>query len=353
MNPKKSLNVVVTGDLTVDWTTHPQEEEPDEQQPRRLTKYAHTCWHSGGAMLLADLIREAVRESQPEQSIQVKLRTASPIAEVHPDNQNYHHTYAQVDLWDNEENQPKSWRVSEFLGLHRQNLEPPVDTTKLRVSNDTPDADILVFDDPDLGFRDNRELWPAAVTAPSGKPWVLLKVAGRVAEGALWEHLRNFADRLIVVTTIDDLRRSGANISQGLSWERTVRTATRELLHNPRINALSDCAHAIVSFGAAGAMLLTNQHGAADNADSPSELTLFFDPGSMEDSWARKMPGSMFGYSSVLAAAIARQLIRDPAHPNLPEGIQSGLAGMRTLHRVGFLRPQANEQRHLPALSDT
>ena len=51
----------------------------------------------------------------------------------------------------------------------------------------------------------------------------------------------------------------------------------------------------------------------------------------------------MFGYSSVLAAAIARQLIRDPAHPNLPEGIQSGLAGMRTLHRVGFLRPQANE----------
>jgi hypothetical protein len=44
----------------------------------------------------------------------------------------------------------------------------------------------------------------------------------------------------------------------------------------------------------------------------------------------------MIGYTSCLAAAIARQIMLDPATPDLPRGIQSGLAAMRLLHQKGY-----------------
>ena len=92
------------------------------------------------------------------------------------------------------------------------------------------------------------------------RPWILLKMARPLAQGPLWEHLhQNFSDRLIVVATVDDLRLSEVQISRELSWERTAQDIFWELIHNPCVNSLSHCAHVVISFGTAGAILLSRQ----------------------------------------------------------------------------------------------
>ena len=147
-----------------------------------------------------------------------------------------------------------------------------------------------------------------------------------VAQGALWEHLhREWADRLIVVMTANDLRRTEVQISRELSWERTAQDLAWELVHNPRVNALSDCAWVICSFDTSGAFLLHQRRG-----------TLFFDPQGIEGTWSSGFPGGMIGYNSCLAASIVRQLLISPENPDIRQGIQSGIQAQRRLHQEGY-----------------
>ena len=143
------------------------------------------------------------------------------------------------------------------------------------------------------------------------------------------------ASRLVVVTTIADIRLAKGDVSRGLSWERTARALAGEVLHNPRINALSRCAYAVISFGPAGAILLANP-GAVSEASSSSLVKLFFDPDLMEDT-KPTMPRA--GYTSALAAAMCMQILRKHEEldtDSMAEGIRSGLATMRRLHRIGL-----------------
>ena len=120
--------------------------------------------------------------------------------------------------------------------------------------DDTPEADLVILDDADLGFRNHPELWPRGLNSEGkNRPWILLKMARPLAQGPLWEHLhKDFSDRLIVAATVDDLRLSEVQISRELSWERTAQDIFWELVHNPCINSLSHCAHVVISFGPAG-----------------------------------------------------------------------------------------------------
>ncbi len=166
------------------------------------------------------------------------------------------------------------------------------------------------------------------------RPWILLKMARPLAQGPLWEHLhRNFSDRLIVVATVDDLRLSEVQISRELSWERTAQDVFWELVHNPCVNSLSHCAHVVISFGPAGAILLSRQEG----QDQPTfQCSLFFDPKVIERMWEKEYPGGMIGYTTCLAAGLARQWLLSPDQPDIQSGIQSGLSAMRTLHLEGY-----------------
>ena len=49
-----------------------------------------------------------------------------------------------------------------------------------------------------------------------------------------------------------------------------------ELVHNPMVNALSDCAAVVCSFNTSGAFLLRRRRG-----------TLYFDPQGIEGTWSR------------------------------------------------------------------
>jgi hypothetical protein len=163
-----------------------------------------------------------------------------------------------------------------------------------------------------------------------------------VAEGGLWDHLsQNYAERLVVVTTINDLRLTEVQISQGLSWERTAQDLAWELVHNPRVNSLARCASVVVSFGTAGAVLLRGLGGEKTYGEGHAtpECLLFFDPKVIEGMWEQEHPGGMIGYTTCLTAAIARQLMLSPEQLHIEPAIESGLAAMRMLHLEGYGEP--------------
>jgi hypothetical protein len=334
---KESENrlLVVAGDVTMDWNLARNGQTRKATSVWNPNDKVDICWQRGGAALLADLLDRVSADLLKDKNIAVSLRqpgVPSNSSDVIPGDPKYHQSFA---IWSEKKyaekppfDREKAWRVDEFLGVRRAGSPCPA----MKVVKDSSRANIVVLDDADLGFRDARDCWPAAVSNPARRStWFVLKMARPVAQGPLWEHLhRQHADHLVVVTTAFDLRMTEVQISRELSWERTAQDVFWELIHNPCVNALSHCAHVIVSFGAAGAILLSKQ--AKDN----SKCFLIFDPHSIEGSWENTYPGSVIGYTSCLTAGIVRQLMINPLDPDISLGVQNGLAALRNLHTDGY-----------------
>jgi hypothetical protein len=328
--------VVVTGDVTIDWNLARTRRADSVGYEWNADDSTRAYWQRGGAALLADLVEVVADELRQDNHADYSLREmGAPRDQALPGDPRFHHSYSMWSLYDydaktgRDRNERKSWRISEFLGLDKSIARENADW-KL-VVGDTPDADIVVLDDADLGFRDHNELWPKALVAADKSPWVLLKMARPVAQGSLWTHLhKHRADRLIAVMSVNDLRLTEVQISRELSWERTAQDLAWELVHNPRINALSHCAAVVISFDTAGALLLSRHQ------DGTPRCRLFFDPNVIEGVWGQSHRGGMIGYTSCLAAGIARQLMKTSEAPDIERGIQSGLAAMRKLHLEGY-----------------
>ncbi len=331
--------LVVTGDVTMDWHIARTRRLEDSTLLWNPDDWTRACWQRGGAALLADLM-EAVAETlrQDAEGDFVLYQMDAPRDPICPGDDRFHHSYALWSLY--RSGDKRAWRVEEFLGLDRPRVDGASKAAEWeRVVNDTPEADLVVLDDADLGFRDRPDLWPQALTAKGRRPWIVVKMAEPVAQGALWEHLRQeFADRLVVVTTVKDLRRTEVQISHGLSWERTAQDVGWELVHNPCVNGLTRCACVVVSFDTGGAVLLSRLHPEEPAAEAPvaPKCHLFFDRRVIEGMWKQDHPGGMIGYTTCLTGGIARQLMLSPDQPDVHQGIQSGLAAMRQLHLKGY-----------------
>jgi len=342
--------VVVTGDVTIDWNlsrpTHARGAVP-EWDPDECTR---ACWQRGGAALLGDLVEVvAAGLTGTERELEVR-QTAAPHDPVWPGDDRFHHSYAMWSVFPfasgpSTGTDRPAWRVEEYLGFDRRPETGGADDW-MRVEGDNPNAHILVLDDGNLGFRDRPDLWPAAIEG--GSPaWIVLKMSRPVAEGALWRTLHTtHAEHLVVVLTVDDLRRSEVQISRQLSWERSAQDLTWELIHNPAVNALSSCAHTVVSFGAAGALLLSSGQGVAG-----PEATLVFDPKVVEDAWESQHPGGMIGGKTALTAGVVRELLPSPGSADVLAGVRAGLAARRALHLEGYAErgtPPADVQLAFP-----
>ena len=326
--------IIVTGDVAMDWNLARTRRSKSDSSFWSADDTTSATWQRGGAALLADLVQAIARDLRPGAAAGFSIhQTGAPrrSSQVHPDDGRFNHSYA---MWAPVKYGDKpAWRVEEFLGLDRSADNSVQEWQKL--VEDTPEADLVILDDADLGFRTHPELWPAALNLQGKhRPWILLKMARPLAQGPLWEHLhRHFSDRLVVVATVDDLRLSEVQVSRELSWERTAQDIFWELVHNPCVNSLSHCAHAIISFGTAGAILLSREEGKEASA---FQCSLFFDPKIIERMWEMDYPGGMIGYTTCLTAGLARQLMLSPDQPDIQLGIQSGLAAMRTLHLEGY-----------------
>jgi hypothetical protein len=335
---KNALLVIVTGDVTMDWNiarhAHPSQEATEWTGEAR----SNLNWQYGSAALLAELITTMTKQLESDLPYTVKVISPDTPAQASFTlfNTCYVHSYA---VWaqyrdkvpEKTERSEPHWRVERFLGLdlpsegvaeHRGNPVPK------RSAN----ADIIVIDDSNLGFRNNKANWPEAISEPAhnvNAPWIIVKMSSPVAKGDLWSHLvAKVSDRLVAVLTIDDLRQSKIQVSARISWEKTAQELNWELTHNPEVNGLTNAAYCIVSFGTTGALLIPGRH------NSGKKPTLLFDPLFMEGEWAPGK-GMMIGKTSTLVASIVFQILLNRDAPDFKQGVQCGVTAMRHLQTVG------------------
>jgi hypothetical protein len=337
----KAKTVVVSGDITLDWNLA-RSRGPEAQGPAWEPEVcSRLTWQRGGAALLADLIEGVAAQIHDRAAYEIRQpdtprRTGTAVdAPIGPEDPRFHHSYASwlacaYAAAKGFEKEKAVWRVAEFQGLNRGSTSGASDDWA-RVVNDSPAASLVVLDDAGLGFRSKRELWPASLTAPASRPWVLVKVSRPVAQGDLWDHLSaHHADRLIALMAVNDLRLTEVQISRELSWERTAQDLAWEVIYNRDLRGLARCAHVVISFNAAGAFLYSRD----GEGDSPCRL--LFDPEVVEGMWEQGYPGRMVGYTSCLTAGIAKQLMLKPEKPDIRQGIRTGLSALRCLHREGY-----------------
>jgi hypothetical protein len=327
--------VIVTGDVTVDWNLARTRKLADSGIAWNAADRTEMYGKPGGAALMAGLMTEVAATLEAERVAVEVSSPESPAEPIEPADRRFHHSYA---IWarfpkkKGDRDKP-IWRVEEFLGLDRAPTADWAGRGARRASTKRPtQADVVIIDDADLGFRDQPDLWPALLRlsddalAPGNEPqpWVLLKMACPVASGELWRRLlRLHAGRLVVVMTLNDLRLSDVKISRELSWERTAGDLARELRRHPAVNGLTHCAHVVVSLGTGGAVLLSRREMPDVPLDRMGEpdCHVFFDPEAIENSWAEQYPGAMIGYTSCLVGGIARELLLDPAKPDIHRGV--------------------------------
>ena len=312
--------VIVDGDVTMDWNLADLGPQNGETTSWSRTTRSRMCWQRGGAALVADLLQAAITDL-PGLSVQTRDVPREP---VHNNDPAFNHAYA---MWRRDED--GAWRVHEFLGVDPRKSETP----ETAITDNGGPARLVVIDDAALGFRDSQSAWPQAFREPDEQTWFLVKTASPVATGPLWDHLlQRCPERSIVLLTVNDLRRTEVQISRGLSWERTAQDVVWELVHNPCVSGLSQCAHTVVSFGTAGAILLSANHAAA---------RLIYDARVMEGEWEDVGCGAMIGNTATLTAALARQVLISPAEPDLVKGIRSGIHAARALFTAGYQRESA------------
>ena len=340
--------LVVTGDISLSWNIAAfrpiSRSAVSWQEPATQTR---AYWQRGGAALLADLAEALGQRLAQDHQLSIELRqTGAPKAPVAPDDPRFSQTYKQWHTFPHSlrSAEPPVWRMVEWLGMSPALLDP-VEAEWAHVENDVPDPTLVMLSDANAGFRHLPQMWPVAVRDDEqpdlAAPWIILKMARPVAQGPLWSHLlAHYAHRLIVVTTIDDLRQTEAQISRELSWERTAQDLLWELVYNPHVNGLARCAHVVVSLGAAGAILLSRiDSSPGEKTTTSNACRLFFDPKVVEGMWEAERPGYLTGYTSCVAAAIAHEVLLDLESPNIDQAVQSGLVALRSLHQDGYGAP--------------
>jgi hypothetical protein len=331
--------IVVAGDVTMDWNIIKSHKRNISPQTTWIERDIRSFRQPGGAALLADLIEKAGTElgkskgGFPQYIVRRSKTLQEPIES--PDLNLSFAVWSQHKCGpDSESNERKLvWRVEEFLGVSKNFAQSPAKQRSI-VEEPLSKADLIVFDDAGLGFRNQRDQWDK-LTTMENRPWIILKMASPVLKGELYQKLiKHYADRLILVMAVNDLRRTAVQISRELSWERTAQDLLWELIYNPLVKDVARCAYTVVSFNAGGALLLSGREITAEN--NLPECVLFFDPENIENMWEQNHPGGMIGYTSCLVAGIARQVMDNFEEPDIAAGIKSGLAAMRRLHLEGY-----------------
>jgi hypothetical protein len=339
--------VLVTGDVIIDWNLARTKGSPGGARGWNTKQTARAYSQPGGPLLLADLLG-AVSSQRGENGTPawrvLKTGAPTPGEPIVASDSRFHHAYATWSRFESSTSDPKAphaaWRSEEFLGLdQRPDGGPASGSTGAdasQVPDDSVDPDLLVIDDAGLGYRDRPDLWPASLQRGPGEGWIVLKMVRPFAQGDLWAKLvGEHAGRLVLVTTVDDLRLAGVHISRELSWERTAQDVVRELFDNQRMEGLARCAHSVISFGGAGALLVSHHETTGQH-----ECRLVFDPAETEGTWSDQHQGHVFGYTICQAVGIVSELLANPRDPDLVRGLERGLTATRALHWRGYGDPQ-------------
>ena len=257
------------------------------------------------------------------------------------------------------------WRTRRSLSLGA--VADPRSLPAVPLPEPAPDSfqpDVVLVEDNAGGYRFQVPAWLAAAAEKEKSDaaprlplprWIVLKTSAPVGHGSFWWALAGSSelrDRLVVIVSIKDLRRTEIRVSQGISWERTALDLCRELSQSPALEGLRHARHVIVTLHGEGALWmerLSDDRSATDER----RFTLVFDPGNMEGEWPRAvggLEGDAYGYHSTFAASIAARLAMaapENSTSGLGAGIGNGLLAMRLLRVLGH-GPVKSHDRGVP-----
>jgi len=338
--PLKTKSVLVTGDVVVDHQIYLGERmTPDAPAPTGTQEQIT----NGGAGLLFRILEtissQSAREASAEPAFRVEFGLRPDVFQGLP---SALHGFTLWQPFPQKDNRAV-WRMAQPLGYGALGGAAHSFAEYAAASSQQPA--VVVIDDAGLGFRNNTQqaAWPATITnhPDTTLEWVVLKMSSPVGQGDMWRRLSaGFRDRLVVIVSIDDIRREEVRVSRGISWERTAMDLAEELCFNSEIRPLLNCRHLIIHFKTEGALHVAS-HASGRN------FQLIYDSHHQEEEWSDGVAGAGLGYTSCLAASIVERLLQSTNAPAIAEGIRAGLSAMRTMHVQGH-GPEDNDQPGFP-----
>ncbi|MEO1513153.1 MAG: hypothetical protein AAFU70_13860, partial [Planctomycetota bacterium] len=174
----------------------------------------------------------------------------------------------------------------------------------------------------------------------AAKTPILHKIVGSLEARFLWATLRG--PSTVVLLSAHDLRQHGVRLSRSLSWELAVENLAEalEARQPPFDHVLDGNAAVVVVFDVEAAAIVQPRPG-----KSP-ELTLTFDPETVEGDVAGAIPGDMIGKLNAFTAGLANALARKPGpiDTGFAEAVAEGLNAARRL-AVGTIKAVGDEPR--------
>lgn len=234
--------------------------------------------------------------------------------------------------------EPGAWRIKEFLGCQEYDWKKKGQSRK-SPSTSAVVPDVLVIDDLGLGFAKQRRLWPKCLKPGSASlPAQIIAKLKPPFTGPLWRRLSSpdLVSKLTVVITAAALRRTGARLSRGFSWDQAIEDVQEEFKEGGVGWALRKCRRVVVTFGRSGAAVFSRVPRSPEEKFLPSlEFERFvFDPANLEGTWAKDRTGITYGATSVMTAALTTwALVSSEPSSHVP--VSRGLAAARELHRIG------------------
>jgi hypothetical protein len=324
-----SKQIVVTGDVAIDhlYLSVPPTAEGTQNWSYYPTYHAFVL--PGGAFLLADFTKNALAAM----NIQASISSPQP-----PENLEGEHasdmvhakmllgSYRQI-----EENKEKKEtkevnkiRIKNYLGYSRS---PAVNEYKPSLSEQPDYADMLILDDAGNGFRDDESNFPKCLN--DKQTLIIYKMSRPLTDGPLWKRIAEGERDCVLVINIKDLRNHpNANISKGLSWERTALETVFTLGRSESLYPLENALYTIILFGTDGALLYPR--------DTTMRPVLIFDACQLEGGFAATIEGYALSTNSAFTAALAACLVKNEGLSGIKDGIKAGLNAMRNLLSTGF-----------------
>ena len=322
---EKESKIVVTGDIIIQQLEFLK--TPDKSRFNNSENFFNwqtfptKCFRilPGGALLLARFIQSSTDSKIITPSLEnIEQYSAEKIL----------HSFARIQKYPalgREGKKDYVYRVVQFEVYAGPSQNTP---SVLPLENDVPDAKMVIMDDAGQGFREAPDFWPMALRS-NKKPIIILKMAYPLFKGMLWEELlKKHSDRLIVLVSAEDVRRSGINISRKLSWEKTAIDFMEQIQKNSKLADIRNCGYFIVRFDTDGAILYSN------NSDERL-MKLYYDSKIGEEGFSEVMPGMMNGIGSAFVAGIVSKILEGGAE-KIGEGIHKGLQGARGFLKAGY-----------------